>query len=68
MYLTLIFAFLIGNYQGYIALWTQETPKPDYVFPYSIASLPPADQTAVNNGIRVETEKELDQMLEDYLS
>ena len=68
MYLTLIFTFLIGNYQGYIALWTQQSAKPDYVFPYSVASLPPADQIAVENGIRIETEADLRQILEDYLS
>jgi len=68
LYLTLIMAFLIGNYNGYIALWTDETAKPVKVFPYSIVSLPPADQERVNAGIRVESVSDLAQLLEDYLS
>lgn len=68
LYLTLFFTFLIGNYNGYIALWTGNSAKPDYVFPYSVASLPPADQTEVNNGIHITTRNELERLLEDYLS
>ncbi len=67
-YLTLAAAFLIGNYQGYIALWTGSSEKPTKVFPYSVASLPPADQARVNAGIHVDSEEELRQMVEDYLS
>lgn len=67
-YLALLGAFLIGNYKGYIALWTNDAEKPAKVFPYSVASLPPADQTRVNAGIRVDSEEDLRQLLEDYLS
>lgn len=67
-YLALVGAFLIGNYKGYIALWTNESEKPVRIFPYSVASLPPADQEKVNAGIRVKSESDLRQLLEDYLS
>ena len=67
-YLTLVAAFLIGNYRGYIALWTNEEEDPAKVFPYSVSSLPPADQALVNEGIRLETEADLLKLLEDYLS
>jgi len=67
-YLALIWAFLIGNYHGYIALWTEEAKDPVKVFPYSVASLPPADQEKVNAGIRVNSPDDLKQLLEDYLS
>lgn len=67
-YLALVWAFLIGNYNGYIALWTNVGEKPAKVFPYSVASLPPADQARVNAGIRVDSEADLRQLLEDYLS
>lgn len=67
-YLTLILAFLIGNYNGYIALWTDGAKEPTKVFPYSVTSLPPADQEKVNAGIRVDSPDDLKQLLEDYLS
>lgn len=69
IYLSLIFAFLIGNYQGYIALWTDNcTQEPTRIFPYSVSSLPKTDQLALNQGIRIESEAELMKLLEDYLS
>lgn len=67
-YLALFWAFLIGNYNGYIALWTEEGADPKKVFPYSVASLPHADQARVNAGIRVESAEDLQRLLEDYLS
>lgn len=67
-YLTLVFTFLLGNYQGYIALWQLPEENPMVVFPYSISSLPLHDQQQVCKGILIETELELQQLLEDYLS
>ena len=67
-YLALIFSFLIGNYKGYIALWTNQNTEPAYISPYSVASLPEEDQKAVNSGIYIENESELRRILEDYLS
>lgn len=67
-YLALVAAFLIGNYQGYIALWTDEDSAPAKVFPYCVASLPPADQERIDQGIRVDSEDDLRRLLEDYLS
>ena len=68
LYCALAWTFLIGNYQGYIALWQGSNPSPERVFPYRVASLPAADQTLVNRGIRVQTREELARLLEDYLS
>ena len=67
-YLALIGAFLIGNYNGYIALWTEEDVEPAKVFPYSVSSLPQADQQKINTGIRIESAEDLQHLLEDYLS
>ncbi len=66
--LAAVFAFLLGSYEGYVALWKGCDPDPYKVFPYSVASLPPADQRALAEGIRIEDEKALIQLLEDYLS
>jgi len=67
-YLTLLFTFLLGNHEGFIALWIDDNPQPEAVFPYCVASLPPADQAAVNEGISIESQDELTRILEDYLS
>ena len=68
IYLTLLFLFLVGNHKGFIALWTDMKDDPVCVYPYSIASLPPADQKTLNEGIFLESESELSQILEDFLS
>ena len=67
-YLTLVLAFLLGSRDGFIALWKLTAPEPVYIFPYSIASLPPEDRRKLDDGIRVETHDELMRLLEDYLS
>lgn len=68
LYLSLIFTFLLGIHDGYIALWTAETEKPAYVFPYQAASLPEADRLALEKGIPLENREQLQALLEDYLS
>lgn len=67
-YLALIFTFLLGNYNGYIALWKEGDSIPLRVFPYSVQSLPPADQKLIANGIPIASQEQLQMLLEDYLS
>ena len=68
IYLTLVLAFLLGSYKGYVALWIPPVREPAQVFPYRISSLPPEDQRLLENGISIGSEKELQYLLEDYLS
>jgi len=68
IYLALVLAFLLGNYKGYIALWSGTDPEPMVVFPYRTDSLPPADQAALENGIPLENREQLTHLLEDFLS
>ena len=68
IYLALLFLFLVGNHKGFIALWTDMKDDPVCVYPYSITSLPPADQTALEEGIRVRDQEELARLMEDFLS
>ena len=65
---SLLFGFIVGAWEGYVALWRQGQTEPMRVFPYSVASLPPADQRALEKGIVIEDETELAHLLEDYLS
>ena len=64
----LIFGFLLGIYEGKIALWKDGQEKPVKVLPYQASMLPEADQEKLEKGIRVESLRELHKMIEDYLS
>ncbi len=68
LYLTLFFAFLLGSHEGFVALWTSPGGDPAHIFPYSLDSLPPADRQRLEQGITIESEAELQALLEDYLS
>lgn len=68
LYFTLIFGFLLGISDGYVALWEDGNPKPAEVFPYPAKLLPIADQQALQNGIHIDSADELNRLLEDYLS
>ncbi len=67
-YLALIFTFLLGSYNGYVALWKDGAAQPVQVFPYSVQSLPPADQVRLAKGIPITSYEQLQMLLQDYLS
>lgn len=68
VHFSLIFLFILGCRDGFIALWKDSDPEPVRVFPYSVAALPEADQKALERGISIEDEEDLKRLLEDYLS
>ena len=68
LYMILIFGFLLGISDGYVALWKDGTEKPLEVFPYQARFLPVADQQALEKGIHLDSVDELNRLLEDYLS
>lgn len=68
LYCTLILSILLGTYQGRIALWKTDSPVPVKVFPNTVASLPPADQALLEQGIPIASREQLAYLLEDYLS
>jgi len=60
--------FLLGSFRGYVALWDEDDPDPKHIFPCPVASLPEADQKALEEGVYARSEMELNILLEDYLS
>ena len=64
----LLFGFLLGVYEGRIALWKDTQPEPVKVFPYHARMLPAADRRALEEGIRFESAEDLIRLLDDYLS
>lgn len=67
-YLTLIFTFLLGCHEGFVALWKPPAEEPAAVFPYAVTSLPQADQQWLKKGIEIPNSDALMALLEDYLS
>ena len=68
--LSMLFAFylILGSWKGYVALFEEDSREPRQIYPCRIVSLPEADQIALNEGIPVRNERDLNQLLEDYLS
>lgn len=64
----LALGWILGTYQGRIALWQEGNARPIRIFPYSAAALPREDQLALEKGIAITTREDLQHLLEDYLS
>lgn len=64
----LLLGFLLGIYEGKIAVWSDHKKEPLRVFPYSASMLPKKDQNRLQNGIHFNSLNELKEFIEDYLS
>lgn len=64
----LVLTLLLGSFRGYLALFDKGRTEPRYIYPYPVASLPEADQKALEAGIPARNEEELCRLLEDFLS
>ena len=59
---------LLGSWKGYVALYENGQQEPRQIFPCPVSSLPPDDQLALDQGIPIRNQRDLQQVLEDYLS
>lgn len=59
---------ILGTWKGYVALFEKGAEEPRQIFPTPVSALPEADQSALEEGIIVRNERDLQQLLEDYLS
>lgn len=59
---------VIGTWKGYVALFDQGAREPKQIFPCPVEALPEADQQALEKGVIVRNQRDLQQLLEDYLS
>ncbi len=64
----LLLYVVLGTWKGYVALYEPRKLEPRQIFPTAVASLPQADQTALEEGIIVRNDRDLQNLLEDYLS
>ena len=59
---------ILGCWRGYIALFDKGQTEPRQIFPTEVITLPPADQEALEKGIILRNQRDLNRLLEDYLS
>lgn len=68
IFLSLLLGTILGTWKGYVALFDPGAQEPRQIFSYRVECLPPADQDALGQGILVRNDRDLAQLLEDYLS
>ena len=66
--LILLLYLTLGCFRGYLALFDKGASEPKQIFPCQVSSLPDADREALEKGIPVRSEDELNQFLEDFLT
>ena len=66
--LVLALYLLLGSWKGYVALFEKGKEEPRQIFPCPVSTLPEADQLALEEKIPVRNQRDLQQILEDYLS
>lgn len=64
----MLFGFLLGTYNGRLAVWKGDDPEPYRVYPCPVCLLPKREQDALQNGIRINSMEDLSQFLENFLS
>ena len=66
--LVLALYLLLGSWKGYVALFEKGKEEPTQIFPCPVSTLPEADQAALEQRIPIRNQRDLQQVLEDYLS
>ena len=66
--LLVLLAVILGSWKGYVALFEPGASEPKQLFPTQVNTLPPADQIALEQGILIRNQRDLEQLLDDYLS
>ncbi len=64
----LLLYLVLGTWKGYLALFEGGKTEPKQIFPTAVSSLPETDQEALEKGIIIRNDRDLQALLEDYLS
>lgn len=64
----LLLYLVLGTWKGYVALYDGGKPEPRQIFPTAVSSLPELDQKNLEKGIIVRNDRDLQALLDDYLS
>jgi hypothetical protein len=64
----LLLGFLIGSYNGRLAVWKTDDPEPYRVYPCPVYLLPKRERAALMRGIRIDSMEDVADFLENFLS
>ena len=64
----LLLGFLIGNFNGRLAIWKNDDPEPYRVYPCPVYLLPKEEREALQKGISINTMEDVEEFLENFLS
>ena len=59
---------VVGCWKGYVALFDKGASEPRQIFPCPVSAMTGPDQMALEEGILVRNQRDLERILEDYLS
>jgi hypothetical protein len=68
LYSALLLGFLVGSYNGKLAVWKGDDPEPYRVYPCPVYLLPKQEREALEKGIRIDTMEDLGNFLENFLT
>ena len=60
--------WVLGSWKGYVAIYNPGETEPWQIYPRKIADLTPEQQTLLAEGITIRNERDLNGLLEDFLS
>ncbi len=58
----------LGIFEGKLALYRGNSPYPNVVYEFFVRNLPQEDQNRLSEGILISSERELETLLEDFMS
>lgn len=64
--LCLAAGFLIGIHNGRIGIWKDQDPTPFRVIPCPVFLLTPSQQSALADGIRIDTMEDVEDLIENF--
>ena len=64
----LLLGFLIGTYNGRLAVWKDNDPTPYRVYPCPVYLLPRQEREALQRGIVIQDMEDVAKFLENFLS
>ncbi len=65
---SLLLGFLLGTYQGRLAVWKGDDPEPYRVYPCPVYLLPQKERQALQRGIRIDSMDDVSDFLKNFLS
>ena len=66
--IVLVLYLLLGSWKGYVALFERGKEEPRQIFPCQVDTLPEKDRLALEEKIPIRNQRDLQQVMEDYLS